>query len=37
LGISSGWDPFPDLHEFVVALDASFQELCQAADALEKG
>jgi hypothetical protein len=35
-GISSDWDQFPDLHEFVGALDASFQELCQAADPLEK-
>jgi hypothetical protein len=34
-GISSDWDRFPDLHDFVVALDASFQELCEVADTLE--
>ena len=31
-GIVSDWDQFPDLHDFVRALDASFRELCDAAD-----
>ena len=32
-GLSADWDLFPDLHDFVVHLDASFRELCDAADA----
>ncbi len=32
-GFNSDWDLFPDLHDFVVAVDASFHELCEAADA----
>ena len=28
------WDAVPDLHDFVVATDASFRELCDAADAV---
>jgi WS/DGAT/MGAT family acyltransferase len=32
-GVSADWDLFPDLHDFVVHLDASFRELCDAADA----
>jgi WS/DGAT/MGAT family acyltransferase len=31
-GIVCDWDQFPDLHDFVRALDASFRELCDAAD-----
>ncbi len=31
-GFNSDWDLFPDLHDFVVAIDASFRELCSAAD-----
>jgi WS/DGAT/MGAT family acyltransferase len=31
-GFNSDWDLFPDLHDFVVAIDASFHELCAAAD-----
>ncbi len=31
-GVSADWDLFPDLHDFVVHLDASFHELCDAAD-----
>ncbi len=34
-GISADWDRFPDLHDLVLAIDASFRELCEAADALE--
>ena len=32
-GFNADWDLFPDLHDFVVAVDASFRELCEAADA----
>jgi WS/DGAT/MGAT family acyltransferase len=32
-GIVCDWDQFPDLHDFVRALDASFRDLCDAADA----
>ncbi len=32
-GVNADWDRFPDLHDFVVAVDASFRELCEAADA----
>jgi hypothetical protein len=32
-GFNADWDLFPDLHDFVVAVDASFRELCDAADA----
>jgi WS/DGAT/MGAT family acyltransferase len=32
-GFNADWDAVPDLHEFVVAIDASFRELCDAADA----
>jgi hypothetical protein len=32
-GVCSDWDLFPDLHDFVVHLDSSFRELCDAADA----
>ena len=32
-GFNADWDAVPDLHEFVVATDASFRELCDAADA----
>jgi WS/DGAT/MGAT family acyltransferase len=32
-GIVCDWDQFPDLHDFVRALDAAFRELCDAADA----
>jgi hypothetical protein len=35
-GFNADWDALPDLHEFVVATDASFRELCEAADALAK-
>ncbi len=34
-GFNSDWDLFPDLHDFVVAIDASFRELCEAADDVE--
>jgi len=34
-GFNADWDQFPDLHDFVVAIDASFRELCEAADAVE--
>jgi hypothetical protein len=33
-GFNADWDQFPDLHDFVVAIDASFRELCDAADAV---
>ncbi len=33
-GFNADWDQFPDLHDFVVAIDASFRELCEAADAV---
>lgn len=32
-GLVCDWDQFPDLHDFVCAIDASFRELCDAADA----
>jgi WS/DGAT/MGAT family acyltransferase len=32
-GFNADWDLFPDLHEFVIAIDRSFRELCDAADA----
>ncbi len=32
-GFVCDWDQFPDLHDFVCAIDASFRELCDAADA----
>jgi WS/DGAT/MGAT family acyltransferase len=32
-GVCADWDLFPDLHDFVVHLDGSFRELCDAADA----
>jgi hypothetical protein len=32
-GLVCDWDQFPDLHDFVRAIDASFRELCDAADA----
>ncbi len=32
-GFNADWDAVPDLHDFVVAIDASFRELCDAADA----
>jgi diacylglycerol O-acyltransferase len=32
-GFSADWDQVPDLHDFVVAIDDSFRELCDAADA----
>jgi WS/DGAT/MGAT family acyltransferase len=32
-GFNADWDSIPDLHDFVVATDASFRELCDAADA----
>ncbi len=32
-GFNADWEQFPDLHDFVVAIDASFRELCEAADA----
>ena len=31
-GFNADWEQFPDLHDFVVAIDASFRELCEAAD-----
>ena len=34
-GFVCDWDQFPDLHDFVCAIDASFRELCDAADAVE--
>ncbi|HSJ97264.1 MAG TPA: wax ester/triacylglycerol synthase family O-acyltransferase [Myxococcota bacterium] len=34
-GFNADWDLFPDLHDFVVAVDASFRELCEAADAAD--
>jgi WS/DGAT/MGAT family acyltransferase len=33
-GFVCDWDQFPDLHDFVSATDASFRELCDAADAV---
>jgi diacylglycerol O-acyltransferase len=36
-GFNADWDRFPDLHDFVLAVDASFRELCEAADAEEPG
>jgi diacylglycerol O-acyltransferase len=33
-GLVCDWDQFPDLHDFVCAIDASFRELCDAADAV---
>jgi WS/DGAT/MGAT family acyltransferase len=32
-GLSADWDLFPDLHDFVVCIDAAFRELCEAAAA----
>ncbi|MCZ6783391.1 MAG: wax ester/triacylglycerol synthase family O-acyltransferase [Proteobacteria bacterium] len=32
-GFNADWDGFPDLHDFVVAIDAAFHDLCDAADA----
>jgi diacylglycerol O-acyltransferase len=32
-GFIADWDQFPDLHDLVRATDASFRELCEAADA----
>jgi WS/DGAT/MGAT family acyltransferase len=32
-GFNADWECVPDLHDFVVAIDASFRELCDAADA----
>jgi WS/DGAT/MGAT family acyltransferase len=32
-GVVCDWDQFPDLHDFVRAIDASFRDLCDAADA----
>lgn len=32
-GCVCDWDQFPDLHDFVCAIDASFRDLCDAADA----
>jgi WS/DGAT/MGAT family acyltransferase len=32
-GFNADWDQFPDLHDFVVAVDASFRELSDAAEA----
>jgi WS/DGAT/MGAT family acyltransferase len=32
-GFVCDWDQFPDLHDFVCAIDASFRELCDAAEA----
>lgn len=31
-GFNSDWDRLPDLHDFVIAIDRSFGELCEAAD-----
>jgi hypothetical protein len=31
-GFVCDWDQFPDLHDFVCAIDASFRELCEAAE-----
>jgi hypothetical protein len=33
-GFNADWDQFPDLHDFVVAIDQSFRELCDAAEAV---
>jgi len=30
-GFNADWDQLPDLHDFVVAIDHSFRELCEAA------
>ncbi len=35
-GFNSDWDLFPDLHEFVIAVDAAFRELCDAADGVQR-
>ncbi|UCE86311.1 MAG: wax ester/triacylglycerol synthase family O-acyltransferase [Deltaproteobacteria bacterium] len=32
-GFNADWDLFPDLHDFVVAVNTSFHELCDAAEA----
>jgi diacylglycerol O-acyltransferase len=32
-GVCSDWDLFPDLHDLVTAIDGSFRELCDAAEA----
>lgn len=32
-GFNADWEQFPDLHDFVVAIDTAFRELCEAADA----
>jgi len=34
-GFNADWDLMPDLHDFVIATDRSFCELCDAADAAE--
>ncbi len=31
VGVSADWDALPDLHDFISALDAEFEELCRAA------
>ncbi len=36
-GFNADWECVPDLHDFVVAIDASFRELCEAADAASVG
>ena len=36
-GFNADWDGFPDLHDFVVAIDASFRELGEAADRAAAG
>jgi diacylglycerol O-acyltransferase len=35
-GVSADWDHFPDLHDFVIALDTSFRELGEVAEAAER-
>jgi WS/DGAT/MGAT family acyltransferase len=35
-GFNADWDLLPDLHDFVVHIDASFRELCDVADAAEE-
>ena len=31
-GFNSDWERMPDLHDFVLAIDHSFRELCEAAE-----
>jgi WS/DGAT/MGAT family acyltransferase len=31
-GVNADWDQFPDLHDFLIAIDASFRQLCEAAE-----